>query len=116
MKQAEVDGRKPLDDRAILAILQKQVKIRQETIEAARQAGRDDLIAEAEAEIDVLRSFLPEPLAPESLRALVQEVIAEVGATSMRDMGKVMGALLPRVAGRAPSREVSDVVRRLLSG
>lgn len=116
IKQAEVDGRKELDEQAVLAILQKQVKSREETVESARQAGRADLVAEAEAEIEILRAFLPEPLSADELRALAQQVIAEVGASSLRDMGKVMGALLPRVAGRASSKEVSDVVRQLLSG
>jgi hypothetical protein len=116
IKQAEVDGRKELDEQAVLAILQKQIKSREETVEAARQAGRADLLAEAEAEIEILRSFLPEPLSADELRALAQQVITEVGASSLRDMGKVMGALLPRVAGRASSKEVSDLVRQLLSG
>ncbi len=116
IKQAEVDNRRSLDEAAVLAILQKQVKSRRETLEAARSANRDDLAAEAEAEIAILQDFLPEPMSADELRALAQEAIAEVGAASMRDMGRVMKTLLPRVAGRAASSEVSAVVRQLLSG
>lgn len=116
IKQVEIDGRKTLTEDEILAILHKQVKSREETIADARKAGRDDLVSEAEAEIAVLKEFLPEPMDEDALRALAQEVIAETGAASMRDMGKVMGALLPRVAGRASGAQVSAVVRQLLSG
>ncbi len=116
IKQAEVDNRKAVTEQDVLAMLQKQVKMREETIAEARKAGREDMIAEAEAEIAVLKEFLPEPLDDDALRALAQEVIAETGAASMRDMGKVMGALLPRVAGRASGGQVSAVVRELLNG
>ncbi len=116
IKQAEVDGRKTLTEDEVLAILQKQVKSRRETLEAAQKAGRADLAAEAEAEIAILQEFLPEPMDEAELQALVEAVIAETGAASMRDMGRVMKALLPRVAGRASSAQVSALVRKLLSG
>lgn len=114
IKMAEVERGGELDEAALAAVLQKEVKERRETIEGARQAGRDDLVAEAEAEIAVLQEFLPEPLSPEELEALAREVIAEVGATSPKDMGKVMKALMPRLQGRATGAEASQVVRRLL--
>ncbi len=116
IKQAEVDGRKTLTEDEVLAILQKQVKSRRETLEAAQKAERADLAAEAEAEIAILQEFLPEPMDEAELQALVEAVIAETGAASMRDMGRVMKALLPRVAGRASSAQVSALVRKLLSG
>ncbi len=116
IKQAEVDGRKSLTEAEVQSILQKQVKSRRETLEAARKANRPELAAEAEAEIAILQAFLPEPMDAEALRALAAAVVAEVGATSMRDMGRVMKALLPKVAGRAPAAEVSAIVRQLLSG
>ena len=116
IKLAEVEHGGELDESAVLSVLQKEIKARRETIEGAQRAGRDDLIADAEAEIAVLQEFLPPPLTPEALEALVREVIAEVGATSPREMGKVMAALMPRLQGRATGKEASQVVRRLLQG
>jgi len=116
IKLAEVETGKPLDEGALLGVLQKEVKMRHEALEGAQKAGRDDLIAAARAEMAVLQEFLPEPLSPEALETLARETIAEVGATSPREMGKVMSALMPRVQGRATGKEVSQVVRRLLQG
>lgn len=115
IKNAEIDSKSDLDEPEILAILQKEVKSRRETIEGAEQAGREDLIVEALAEIDVLEEFLPEPLGERELTILAQEVIKEVGATTLKDMGKVMQVIIPRVSGRADGKEVSLVVRQLLS-
>ncbi len=116
IKLAEVEAGGALDEAAVLAVLQKEVKMRREALEGAQKAGRDDLIAAAQAEIAVLQEFLPEPLTLEALEALARDVIAEVGATSPRDMGKVMAALMPRLQGRATGKEASSVVRRLLQG
>ena len=115
IKLAEAEKGRPLTDTEAWAVLQKEVKARHETIEGAERAGRQDLIDEARAEIAVLEEFLPAPLTPEELEALAREVIAEVGATSLKDMGKVMKPLLARVQGRASGSEVSQVVRRLLA-
>ena len=114
IKMAEVEKQRPLTEAEVLAVLHKQVKMRRETLEAARQAGRDDLVARIEAVIAVLEAFLPQPLSAAELEALAREVIAEVGAQGPRDMGKVMKALMPRVQGRATGQQVSQVVRRLL--
>lgn len=114
IKQAEVDRQTTLDDAAVLGILQKEIKIRREALNEARTANRLDLIAEAEAEIAVLQAFLPQALSPEELRVLAQSAIAEVGAVSPADMGKVMKVLMPKVAGRAPGDQVSQAVRALL--
>ncbi len=116
IKNAEVEKRAALSDPDILAVLQKEVKARQETIEGAQQAGREDLVAEAQAEIAILREFLPQPLTLEEIEALARAAIAEVGATSPREMGRVMQVLMPRVRGRAEGGTVSQVVRRLLTG
>jgi uncharacterized protein YqeY len=116
IKQAEVDKRTELDDLAVIALLQKEIKNRKEAIEEAKTAGRDDLIGDNETEIAVLEVFLPEAMSPDELREIVEAAIAEVGATSMADMGKVMKAALPKVAGRAPGGEVSALVKELLSG
>lgn len=115
VKNAEIDQQTELEETAVLAILQKEVKMRRETIEGAEQAGREDLIAEAEAEIILLESFLPKSLSPEELEAIVSDAIAEVGATSMREMGQVMQIVMPKVQGRADGKEVNQIVRRLLS-
>ncbi len=114
IKLAEVEAGGALDEGALLAVLQKELKMRREALEGAQKAGRPDLIAAAEAEMAVLQEFLPAPFTEEELEALAREVIAEVGATSPRDMGKVMSALMPRLQGRATGKEASQVVRRLL--
>ena len=116
IQQAEKDRREELDEAAVLAILQKELKSRQESIAEAKKAGRDDLIADTEAEIVILKIYLPEAMSAEDLESLAAEVIAEVGASVQADMGKVMKVLIPRVAGRAPGGDISRVVRELLQG
>ena len=114
IKNAEIDNRAELDESDILAILQKEVKSRHETIEGAEQAGREDLVAEARAEISVLESYLPQALSAGELETIIAETISEVGASSMREMGKVMQAVMPKVRGRADGKEVNQIVRKLL--
>lgn len=114
VKQAEVDKRIELDDAAVMNLIQKEVKNRREALEEARKANRADLVEANEAEIDVLQAFLPKAMPAEELRALVQAAIAETGAASPADMGKVMKTVMPRVAGRAPNDIVSATVRELL--
>ena len=116
IKQAEKDKQIELDDLAVIALLQKEIKNRKEAIEEAKQAERDDLIGDNEAEIAVLEVFLPEALSVDELREIVTAAITEIGATSMADMGKVMKVALPKVAGRAPGGEVSAMVKELLTG
>ncbi len=115
IKQAEIDRQVNLDDSGVLSILQKEIKTRRESLEEAQKAGRADLVQALEAEIAIVQAFLPQALSEEELRSLALAVITEVGATSLADMGKVMKALMPRVAGRASGDEVSRVVRSLLS-
>jgi uncharacterized protein YqeY len=115
IRLAEIDKGSELDDNAVLAILQKEVKSRQESIEEAQQAGRPELADAAQQEINVLKAFLPEQLSPEELESLAKQVIAEVGATSMRDMGAVMKILVPRLEGRATGQQANQVVRKLLA-
>ena len=114
IKQVEVDRRVSLDDAAVLSILQKEIKLRKEAFEEAKKANRADLAAEAQAEIDVLSAYLPQGLNADELRALVQAAIVETGAAAPADMGKVMKALLPKIAGRAPGDQVSALVREFL--
>jgi uncharacterized protein YqeY len=114
IKQVEVDKRVELDDVAVTAILQKEVKNRRESLEEARKANRADLIEANEAEIRVLEAFLPKAMPTEELRAIVQAAITETGASAPADMGKVMKVVMPKVAGRAPNDMISATVRELL--
>lgn len=115
IKQVEVDERIELDDPAVLAVLGKMVKQRRESVTQYRAGEREDLAVKEEAEIQVLGDYLPEPMSAEALDALVAEVLAETGATSIKDMGKVMGAIKARVAGRADMSAVSSLVRDRLT-
>ena len=115
IRNAEIERRGDLDEADMLAILQKEVKSRQETAEEARQAGREDLARQAEQEIAVLDQYLPQPLSHAELESMAREVIQEVGASSPREMGQVMKVLIPRVRGRADGSQVSQIVRQLLA-
>ncbi len=115
VKQAEVDKQTTLDDLAVAALIQKEIKNRREAIEEAKKAERPDLIGDNEAEIKVLEVFLPKAMPAEELRALVQAAIAETGAAAPSDMGKVMKIVMPKVAGRAPNDMISSTVKELLA-
>ena len=114
IKLAEIDRGEELDENAVLAILQKEVKQRQEVIEESMSANRPDLAEEAELEIVILQEFLPAQLTPEELERIARQVIDEVGASSISDMGSVMKVLIPRLEGRASGQEASQMVRNLL--
>jgi len=116
IQQREVDERRDLDDAEVLAVLDKQVKQRRESVEQYRAGGRDDLADREEAEIRVLGEFLPQPLTEEELDALIDKAIGDAGAEGIRDMGKVMGQLKPQVQGRADMGEVSRLVKARLGG
>ena len=115
VKQVEVDKRTTLDDAAVIPLLQKEIKNRREAVEEARKANRVDLIADNEAEIKVLEVFLPKAMSADELRTLAQSAIAEAGASTQTDMGKVMKVLMPKVAGRAAGDQVSSMVKELLA-
>ena len=114
IKQAEVDKRVELDDMAVMNVIQKEMKNRRESLEEARKANRPDLVEANEAEMRVLEAFLPKAMPAEELQALVQAAIAETGATSPADMGKVMKIVMAKVAGRAANDVVSATVREQL--
>lgn len=114
VKQVEVDKRVELDDAAVMALLQKEIKNRRESLEEAKKADRLDLVEANEAEIKVLEAFLPKSMPEDELRAIVQTAITETGAASPADMGKVMKVVMGRVAGRAPNDVISRLVRELL--
>ena len=115
IKQVEVDKRTQVDDLAVVALIQKEIKNRREAIEEAKKANRSDLIGENEVEIAVLEAFLPKAMPAEELRALVQAAIEETGAAAPSDMGKVMKIVMPKVAGRAPNDMISSAVKELLA-
>jgi uncharacterized protein len=114
IKQVEVDKRIELDDAAVMALLQKEIKGRRESLEEAKKADRSDLIEANEAEIKVLEAFLPQAMPDDELRAIVQAAITETGASTPADMGKVMKIAMVNVAGRAPNDKISGIVRELL--
>lgn len=115
LEAEKVEANSALDDAEVLAIIQKLVKQRQDSIEEARRGGREDIVAAEQEELEVLRSYLPEQLTREEIEAEARAVIEQVGASGPRDMGKVMGPLMGRLKGRADGKLVSEVVRSLLS-
>lgn len=115
MKQKEVDERIELDDAAVLAIIEKLIKQRKDSISQFQAAGRDDLVAKEQAELVVLQAYMPAQLSEEEVRAAVSAAIAQVGAVGPQDMGKVMGVVKPQLAGKADMGMVSAAVKALLS-
>jgi hypothetical protein len=114
IKLTEVEKGAKLEESAIIAILQKEIKSRNEAISDAERANRPDLIQNNLSEIRVLEMYLPKQMEESELRALIQSVISELGATGPADMGKVIKTVLPKVQGRAPNDRVSLLVRQLL--
>lgn len=116
MKQREVDERITLDDVAIVAIVDKLIKQRKDSIAAFEQAGRQDLADKEKSEMTVLQAYLPERMSAEEVTAAVQAIVAEVGAKGAGDMGKVMGVVKTRLAGKADMGQVSAAVKAALAG
>lgn len=116
IKQKEVDERVELDDAAVSSIVEKLIKQRKDSISQFQAAGRDDLVVAEQAELAVLQAYLPEQLSAAEVEAAVVAAIAEAGATSPKDMGKVMGLLKPRLAGRADMGQVSALIKTRLAG
>lgn len=115
IKLAEIEKGEQLQDTEVLAILRKEIKSRRESIADAERAERPDIAAEAQSEIKILETYLPKSLSDDELEALAKEVIADVEASSLKEIGKVMKNLMPRVQGRADGARVSQVVRDLLT-
>ena len=113
--QIEKETQKELDDAAILEILSKEVKKRKDSLEDIIKSGREDLIAQVNQEIAVIKEYLPEELSEEELEKIISEIIVEVEATSMKDMGKVMQAAKVKVAGRADNRVINENVKKKLA-
>jgi len=114
IKLAEVEKGEKLSEEEVIRILQKEIKSLRESIADAEKAGRGDLISEAEPEIKILEQYTPQSISKDEIDQLAKEAIAEVGATSPQEMGKVMKVLMPKIQGRAEGSQVSAAVRTLL--
>ena len=116
IRQQEIDGtKKSLDDEDVITIIGKEVKMRKDSLEEVKKGGREDLVAQTQAEIEILMPYLPQQLSEGEIRVLVKEAIEKSGAASPKDMGKVMGQLMPKVKGRADGKLVNTVVREMLN-
>ena len=115
IKNAEIAQQKPADDNKVLDVVAKEVKRRRESIEAFKQGNRSDLVAQEEAELAVLMSYLPEQMSREKIMAAARQVIDAVGAKGPSDRGRVMSQLMPQLKGKADGRAVSEIVSELLA-
>jgi uncharacterized protein YqeY len=115
IKNAEIAQQKPADDNKVLDVVAKEVKRRRESIEAFKQGNRSDLVAQEEAELAVLMSYLPEQMSREKIMAAARQVIDAVGAKGPSDRGRVMSQLMPQLKGKADGRAVNEIVSELLA-
>lgn len=115
MRNAEIAQQKTLDDTGIIGVIEKEAKMRRESIEAFEKGNRPDLVANEKAELSVLMEYLPEQMSHEEIVAAARKVIDELGATEPKDKGKVMSQLIPQLKGKARGQEISEVVSGLLS-
>ena len=114
IKQVEVDERKVLDDAEVIKLVQRGIKQREEAISQYRAASRDDLVQKEQEQVDVFMNYLPKQLSDEELETGMKEIIAEVEATTLKDMGKVMGAASKKFAGVADGKRINEMVKKLL--
>ena len=115
IKQIEVDERRVLDDAEVIKLIQRGIKQREEAIAQYSAASRDDLVQKEQEQVDVFMIYLPKQLSDEELEAGMKEVIAESGATSVKDMGKVMGVATKKFAGVADGKRINEMVKKLLA-
>ena len=115
IKQIEVDERRVLDDAEVIKLVQRGIKQREEAISQYRAASRDDLVQKEQEQVDVFMLYLPKQLSNEELENGMKEIISEVGATSLKDMGKVMGVASKKFAGVADGKRINEMVKKLLS-
>lgn len=113
--QIEKDKKVELDDEGVLEVISKELKKRRDSLPDFEKSGRMDLVDDLNKEIEILLAYLPEQLSEEDIKKIVEETINEVGATTMKDMGKVMGAVTPKVKGRADNKIVSGFIKQLLT-
>jgi uncharacterized protein YqeY len=115
IKQVEVDERIELDDTRVTTILDKMIKQRRESISQYGPAGRNDLVAQEQSEIDIIQTFLPQALSTDEIETIINTTIKSTGASSIKDMGRVMGIIRPQVVGRADMGEVSNIIKSRLN-
>lgn len=115
LKNEEIERGKALSEQEEISVLSRELKMRLDSLREFEQAGREDLAEKVRQEVAIVKTYLPEELSDEELRKMIQEVIQEVGATSKKEMGKVMSQLMPKVAGRADGKKVNQLVQELLS-
>ena len=113
--QVEKDNKITLDDDGVLDVIAKQMKQRRDALPDYEKSGRDELIAELKAEMDVLKEYLPEQLTKDELYAIVKEAVEATGASSMKDMGKIMATVMPKTKGRADGKMINEIAKELLS-
>jgi uncharacterized protein YqeY len=116
IKNREKEVRRSLEDQEVISLISTQIKQRKESIDHYRKAGREDLVKAEESELQILEGYMPEQLSAEEMSEALDEVIAEVGAVSLKDMGKVMKAAMAKLAGRAVGRAIHEMVNENLSG
>ena len=116
IKNREKEVRRSLENPEIISLISTQIKQRKESIDHYRKAGRDDLVKAEESELQILQAYMPEELSAEEMSQALDEVISEVGAVSIKDMGKVMKAAMAKLAGRADGRVINEMVKAKLSG
>jgi uncharacterized protein YqeY len=114
IRNKEIDEKTTLNDDAVIAVLMKEVKQREDTIAEIKDANRPDLVEKNQQEIEILKNYLPKPLSDDELEAIVKDVIAAVGAKSMKDMGKVMGRVMAQTHGRASGQKINALVKGFL--
>ncbi|GAB4545392.1 MAG: GatB/YqeY domain-containing protein [Anaerolineae bacterium] len=116
IKQEEVDGQKTLTEEQVVALLMREIKKRRDTVEEAERLGRPETVAQGQFEISLIEAYLPQQMSRAELEAEAKQAIAEIGASSAKDMGNVMKVLMPRVKGRADGKLINEVVKSLLGG
>ncbi len=114
--QVEKDNKVTLDDEGVLDVIAKQLKQRRDSLPDYEKSGRDDLIAQLKREMDILMEYLPAQLTHEELVSIVEDAIGQTGASSVKDMGKIMSAVMPKTKGRADGKEINMIARKLLGG
>lgn len=115
IRQAEIDGKTELNDDGVISIISKELKMRQDSLAEFQKGGRDDLVAKTKEEIAVIMPYLPEQLSEDAIKALVKDAVTKTGASSPKDMGKIMKLLMPEVKGKADGKLVNSIVREMLN-
>ena len=115
IKNREKEVRRSLEDPEVISLISSQIKQRKESIDYYRKAGREDLVKAEESEMQILQAYMPEELSADEMSQALDQVISEVGAVSMKDMGKVMKAAMAKLAGRADGRVINEMVKKKLS-